>query len=55
MTRLTKLVETWANGEKTRRIAYVLMQKTLPKPHDGFEWREEISFSAADEFWQTVG
>lgn len=48
MTRLTKLVETGADGEKTGRVAYVLELAKLPEPVAGFEWQDDRSFHPAD-------
>jgi hypothetical protein len=48
VSRLTKVIETGTDGGKSGRVAYVLMPKKLPKPQDGFEWREDVSFNAAD-------
>jgi len=44
MTRLFKLVETGADGEKTGRVAYVLEPESLPEPATGFGWQEDMSF-----------
>lgn len=44
MSRLTKLIETEANGEKTGRVAYVLEPEALPEPATGFGWQEDMSF-----------
>ena len=49
MNRLTKAIETGASGETTGRVAYVLEPKKLPEAHPGCAWREDATFSAADE------
>ena len=49
MNRLRKYIEGMAYGRKTNRTAYAMQVAALPDPMPGAAWREDTSFSAADE------
>jgi hypothetical protein len=48
VSRLTKVIETGTDGGKSGRVAYVLMPKSFLSRRTEFEWREDVSFNAAD-------
>jgi hypothetical protein len=49
MSRLRKYIEAMAYGRKANRTAYAMQMAALPDPIPGSEWREDTSFSAAEE------
>jgi hypothetical protein len=48
MNRLRKYIERTAGGQELR-IAYAMAVTALPDPRPQSQWREDASFSAADE------
>jgi hypothetical protein len=55
MNRLRIYVEGMPYGRKTNRTAYVMQTAALPVPRPGSAWREDPSFSAADELLRDPG
>jgi hypothetical protein len=54
VNRLRKYIERTADGRELR-IAYAMMGTALPDPRPRSQWREETTFSAADEVLANPG
>jgi hypothetical protein len=54
MNRLRKYIERMADGRELR-VAYAMAVMALPDPRPRAQWREDASFSAADELLTDPG
>jgi hypothetical protein len=49
MAGLRRYVEWMNGGRRTGRVAYVIIEKNMPKPAPGAEWQIDTKFNLADE------
>jgi hypothetical protein len=47
--RLARYIEWQSGGRRTRRVAYVVGARNLPKTITGAEWQIDPQFDAAEE------